>query len=99
MALNILAEIATGLGALKTGADLTWTLRDGLKSGDIKRDEIASRIGEIYNIIVDSKAALIDAKDEISRLQDELLRLRDVRENFELRDNVFWRKGTTDAYY
>jgi hypothetical protein len=34
-------------------------LRDAVKSGGIKDDEISGRIGESYDYIIDSKAALI----------------------------------------
>jgi hypothetical protein len=91
-------NIVTGLSGLKAAAELIRTLRDGLKSGQMKPDEIAGRIGEIYDYIVDSKDALIDAKDEIVRLQEEISNLKNVSDNFELRDNVYWRKGTKDAY-
>jgi hypothetical protein len=91
-------DIVAGLSGLKTAADLTRTLREALKSSQLKPDEISGRIGEIYDYIVDSKDALIDAKEEIVRLQDEITKLRDIGDNFELRDNVYWRKGTRDAY-
>jgi hypothetical protein len=92
--LNILTEIGAGLSALKTGADLTRALREGIKSGRLKPDEIASRIGEIYDSIVDSKAALADAKEEISRLHDELRKIKvavELEESFIFRHGVYWK--------
>lgn len=98
MSLTILTEIGTGLSGLKTATELLRALRDGIKAGHLKADELSSRIGEIYDNIIDSKSALTDAKEEISRLQNELTKLTNIRDDFELRDNVFWRKGTRDAY-
>jgi hypothetical protein len=59
-----ITTIAAGLSGLKAAADMTKALRDGLKAGTIKLEELPGRIGEIYDYIVDSKAALVDAQDE-----------------------------------
>jgi hypothetical protein len=79
-------DIATGLSALKAATELTRSLRDRLKSGDVKPDEVAGRIGEIYDYIVDSKDALVDAKDEVQTLKDKL---RDVAEQLTVRNMPF----------
>jgi chromosome segregation ATPase len=84
--------ITGALGGLKTASDLLKTLRDGIKSKQIKLDEVASRISEAFDHIVEAKAALNDANDEISRLQAELTKLKDL-DNYELRDNAYWRSG------
>ena len=68
-------SIAAGMAALRTGVELTRSLRDGLKAGQIKGDEVAGRIGEIYDNIVDSKNALSDAKDEIQTLKKKVSEL------------------------
>ncbi len=93
-----IAAITGALGGLKTATDLLKGIRDGIKSKRMKLDEVDSRISEAYDHVVEAKAALIEAKDEISRMQGELAKLRDIRDGFDLRDNVFWRKGTKDAY-
>jgi len=64
--------IASGLAGLKAAAELTKTLREAAKSGSLKPDEFAGRVGEIYDYIVDSKDALIEAKDEIQDLKNRL---------------------------
>lgn len=64
--------IATGLTALKTATDLARSLRDRLKSDEVKGEEVIGRIGEIYDYIVESKDSLIDAKDEIHDLKEKL---------------------------
>ena len=90
-------NIAAGMTALRTGIDLTRTLRDALKAGTIKGDEIAGRIGEIYDYIVDSKDALVDAKDEIETLKSELRLLKDEKslaDSLEHDGTAYWiRKG------
>ena len=48
-------SILSGMTGLKAAADLTRMLRDGLKTGQVRGDDIAGRIGEIYDYIVDSK--------------------------------------------
>ena len=42
----------------------------------MKADDVASRIGEIYDSIVDSKDALNDAKDALAEAKDENVWLR-----------------------
>lgn len=88
-------SLATGLSALKAAADLTRSLRDGLKSGTIKGDEISGRIGEIYDHIVDSKDALVEARDEIQQLKDklnELKRLWDFGKDLKPEYGLYWRE-------
>lgn len=72
-------SILTGMTCLKAAAELTRMLRDGLKSGQIKGDDIAGRIGEIYDYIVDSKDALVEAKDEIQELKAQIAAFNDDR--------------------
>jgi len=87
-------EIVTGLSGLKTAADLIRALRDGLKSGQIKGDEIAGRIGEIYDYIVDSKDALVDAKDEVQILKDKIRALEeqaDLEKHVVFHDQASWK--------
>jgi hypothetical protein len=86
-------NIAAGMTALKAGADLTRSLRDGPKAGTIKGDEIAGRIGEIYDYIVDSKDALVDAKDEIENLKTELKAAKDITDlvtRLDFDGHVYW---------
>jgi hypothetical protein len=87
-----LAIITGALGGLKTASDLIKNVRDGVKSRQMKLDEVDSRISEVYNHIVDAKAALNDAKDEITVLRAEVAKLKDLEEGFEFRDNAYWRK-------
>jgi hypothetical protein len=64
-------SILTGMAGLKAATDMARSLRDGLKSGQVQGDDIAGRIGEIYDYIVDSKDALVEAKDEIQELKEQ----------------------------
>jgi hypothetical protein len=92
-----LTTIAAGLSGLKSAADMTKALRDGLKAGSIKADEIAGRIGEIYDYITDSKAALVDAQEEIHSLKTELHGLRRDALVF-LEGDVNWEKRADQKY-
>lgn len=64
--------IVSGLAGLKAAAELTKTLREAAKSGSLKPDEFAGRVGEIYDYIVDSKDALVEAKDQVQDLKNRL---------------------------
>ncbi len=92
-------DILTGMSGLKTATDLLRSLRDALKSGQIKPDEVAGRIGEIYDYIVESKDALVDAKDEIQELKDKLSSLehtKEVNDSLEFDGKVYWKKDDPD---
>ena len=69
-------------------------MRDGIKSKQMKLDDVPGQISEAYSHLIEAKTVLTEAKDEISGLQAELAKLKDFVENYELRDNVYWRKGT-----
>jgi len=68
-------DVAVGLSALKTAADLTRALRDAAKAGSLKPDEFAGRIAEVYDNISDSKEALLSAQETISQLRLDNARL------------------------
>src|SRR5580658_9457711 len=83
-------NIAAGLSGLKAAGEMAKALRDGLKAGQIKPDEIAGRIGEIYDYIIDSKMALVDAQEEISSIKE---RYRQLESRLEFRDRVKFEGG------
>jgi regulator of replication initiation timing len=78
-------NISAGLAGLKAAADLTKSMRDAAKAGTLKPDEFAGRVGEIYDYIIDSKAALVDTQEENIRLREEL---RSLREDSEERNAI-----------
>jgi len=80
-------EIASGLSALKSAADLTRLLRDAAKADSLKQDEFAGRIAEVYDYIGDSKEAL-SVQEKISELRAENERLR----AYVFHHSVSWRK-------
>jgi hypothetical protein len=88
-------SILSGMTGLKAAADLTRALRDGLKSGQIRGDDISGRIGEIYDYIVDSKDALVEAKDEIHELKEKVTYLGsrlDQRDAMKFVNGAYWTK-------
>ncbi len=94
-----LTTITAALGGLKTAGDLARSVRDGVKGKKIKPDEVATQISEIQDLIMNGKDALNSAKDEIVRLRGEVAKLTYLQEsNFELKDNVYFRKGTNIPY-
>src|SRR5258708_37884740 len=80
-------EIASGLSALKTAADLARALRDAAKAGSLKPDEFAGRIAEVYDYISDSKEALLSVQENISKLRAENERLK----TYMFHHSVSWR--------
>ena len=87
-------SITAGLAGVKAAVDLARTLRDAAKSGTLKPDEFAGRVGEIYDYIVDSKDALVEAKDEIQELKTRLNALdtrNQIDGDLEHDGYVFWR--------
>jgi hypothetical protein len=66
------------MSGLKAAADMTRALRDGLKAGTVKADEIAGRIGEIYDYVIDSKDALVTAKEQIDALKTQIRSMEDI---------------------
>jgi hypothetical protein len=87
-------DLISGLSGLRAAVELTRALRDAAKAGDIKPDEFAGRVGEIYDYIADSKDALIDAKDQIRDLKDEIRKLNAAAEEeqqFQFLHGVYWK--------
>ncbi len=97
-------DFLAGLGAIAAAADLTKNMRDAAKAGTLKPNEFAGRVGEIYDYIIDSKAALVDAQEEILRLQ---ARIRSFDDDKEFKDSLqfhplgyYWRKTPSgDEFY
>jgi hypothetical protein len=90
-----LTTIATGLSGLRAAAEMTKMLRDGLRAGQVRPDDIAGKIGEIYDYIIDSKAALVDAQEEHQRLRDQIRSLQlkdDVTNSLAFDGKVYWKK-------
>jgi len=81
-----MAAIAAGFASLRTAAELTRLTRDALKSGADPAD-LAGRIAEIYDYIIDSKQALLAAQEELTRTMAEIERLR----SFRFHHSVSWR--------
>jgi hypothetical protein len=69
-------ELARGLSAIKTAADLTRSIRDAAKAGSLKPDEFAGRVAEVYDYIIDSKEALLDAQEQMSKLRADIAKLK-----------------------
>jgi hypothetical protein len=89
-----LTTIATGLSGLKAAAEMTKMLRDGLRAGQIRVEDVAPKIGEIYDYIIDSKVALYDAQEEVNTLRTQLEALSEYQQiDSELKHDgyVFWR--------
>jgi hypothetical protein len=59
---------------------LTRSLREAAKSGSLKADEFAGRVGEIYDYIIDSKAAFLDAQQEVLALREKISAFNDDRQ-------------------
>lgn len=92
---------AAGLASLKAAADLTKTMRDAAKAGTLEPAEFLGRVGEIYDYIIDSRAALVDAQEETQRLRDELNTLQKtsrLSRDLTFDGHVYWLKGDGPPY-
>ena len=69
--LTIAGGVTAGLSSLKTAADLLKLVRESLKSNEMKQDDLAGKIGEVYDYIIDSKDSLLNAKEQIQNLHEE----------------------------
>jgi len=86
-------SISAGLISVRTAAEILKMFRDGLKAGTVHPDEIAGRIGEMYDYIIDSKAALLDAQEEVDKVKAELKELKDkqaLAASLEFDGKVYW---------
>jgi hypothetical protein len=90
-------DIAAGLSGMKAAAEMTKMLRERLKAGSIKPDEIAGRIGEIYDYMLDSKVALVEAQEEIAALKEKIRSL-DRDDLVNLDGGVYWEKRSDGRY-
>lgn len=97
-------DIAAALGVLKTAWDLIVNLRDEVKSSKLKPEEVTERILEIQTLVSDARSGLNEAQEEIARLigtirdlKEQLNTLQDLKDNYEFRDNTYWRKGTGEG--
>jgi hypothetical protein len=94
-------DIGAGLAALKTAADLTKTLRDAIKSGKVKPAEMDALITQIYDQIIDSRAAAVDAQEEIRKLKEEMRALTDksqLEKDLTFDGDVYWMKNDDFPY-
>lgn len=97
-------DIATALGVLKTAWDLTVNVRDEAKTRKLKPEEVLERILEIQHLLADARSGLVEAQEEIARLkgtirglEGQLTNIQDLKDNFEFRDNMYWRKGAEEG--
>lgn len=72
--------IAEGIASVKAAADLAESLREAAKSGALKPDEFVGRVNEIYDYIINSRAALTEAQEEIAELKAGLTAANDDRD-------------------
>jgi len=92
-------DIAAALSGLRLASELVTKVREALRSKDVNREEVAQSVVEAQGLIADARVALADAQEEIAGYRKQVADLRDVKENFEFRDNMCWRKGTNEGPY
>jgi hypothetical protein len=95
----LMVTIASGLSSLSAAANLVKALREGLKSDQIKSDEIAGRVGEIYDYILDSKEALLNAKDDLGALEKKIRSLEhsaDLQKRVRFHDQAVWKVDSSN---
>ncbi len=87
--------VFSGISATNAGYNLLKVIKERLKSGDVKPDEIAGRIGELYDYIGEAKDSLVNAKEEINNLKDRIRVLESQskqRGEMKFADFAYWTK-------
>src|SRR3954447_18152725 len=65
-------DIASGLGALKTGFDIANSITQRVKEGKLYPKEITQQLLHLQQAMLDSQRALNDASEEMKALKTEL---------------------------
>ena len=93
-----MADIVTGLTALKTAFDLAKDLKNA--SGAYNDAEMRLKFSELYSALSEAKIELADAQLEMYELKrkvDELQGKLNASDELEFRDNVYWRATPVDG--
>jgi hypothetical protein len=88
-----LATMGAALGSLKTIVDLTKNANDAQLAL-----KISSEVAQIQGRLLDVQQQALALQTENQELKAALHALTDIRDNYELRERVYFRKGTQDAY-
>ena len=87
------ASISAALASVKSILDILKNAKDA---------QLATKIGgEIANLqgrLIEVQQQALDLQTENQELKRGLKALTDIRDNFELRQGVYFRSGTQDAY-
>ena len=88
-----MATMGAALGSLKTIVDLTKNANDAQLAL-----KISSEVAQIQGRLLDVQQQALALQAENQELKATLHALTDIRDNYELRERVNFRKGTQDAY-
>jgi hypothetical protein len=98
------ATITAALGALRATFAAIGEFRKLLNDGKVKTQQVNDLILQIQNSLLHAQEGLLqsqvqvaDLTAEINTFKRQLANLQEVRENYEFRDNMCWRKGTGEG--
>jgi hypothetical protein len=92
-------DIASGLGALKSGFDIANAINQRVKEGKLYPNEIAEQLLHLQQAMLDSQRALNDASDEIKSLRTELEKRNELEadKKWEPDGSFYRRKSDVEA--
>src|SRR5205814_7246634 len=85
--------IIAGLSAVKTGFDLIKGLREALRKEQVDPKEIASRLLEVQELLMDAQTELHKADEYNRQFEQEidgLKRCAEIGKHFEPKEGLYW---------
>ena len=87
-----MADIASGLAALKTAFDIAKELKNATKA--YNDAEMRLKFSDLYTALSDAKIELADTQLEMHALRQQITELQDkinASDDLDFRDSVYWR--------
>jgi cell shape-determining protein MreC len=98
--------IVEGLGIAKTAVELTKAVREALRNKKLTQEEMRDYLDTLQDKLIDVKTSLADADDEnrelkqkVRELENKLAEREFLKENYEFRNSMIWRKGSNKEPY
>lgn len=93
-----MADIVSGLTALKTAFDIAKELKNATKA--YNDAEMRLKFSDLYTALSEAKIELADTQLEMHELKNQIANLQakiDASDDLDFRDSVWWRKTPIDG--
>lgn len=93
-----MADIVSGLAALKTAFDIAKELKNATKA--YNDAEMRLKFSDLYSALSEAKIELADTQLEMHELKNQIVVLQakiDASDDLEFRESVWWRKVPIDG--